>query len=137
MAKTKTVKKYLKLKRPHQTGFRLGKHLITMGAAKEFKLDDKEVKELKGKGPQHWIKEISKKEMEAKPKSNSENKEMQDLKKELVELGVELKGDESIEELKSVKDEAMMMKELIKICKEKEIELTGEETVEELEALIG
>ena len=74
------MKVMLKLKRPHQTGFRLGRHIIT-SVMKEYELNDKEVAELKTKGPQAWIKEVSAKDLKAAPKSNQENKAIQSKKK--------------------------------------------------------
>lgn len=133
--KEKEFKVFLKLKRPHKVGFRLGRHVIKMGAAKEYVLNEKEHEELQTTGPQAWIKVVSKKEMDAAPKSNAENKEMQAIKKELKDR-VELKGDESLEELKALLEEVKMFDALVETCKEKGIEVSGEESVEELEALI-
>ncbi len=81
MAKAKLKSVYLKQKRAHAHGFRLGKHVIMGGGAKLYKLNEKEVEELKGKGPQSWLQEVSKEDFKAIPKSNAENKKIQDAKK--------------------------------------------------------
>ena len=137
MAKKEKLKKvFLKLKRAHKSGFRLGSHIIKMGPAREFSLTEKEFKELKGKGPQAWIQELTKAQAEAGPISNAENKKMQDAKKQLVELGVELTGEESLEDLEALKDTVEMMVALRKILDEKEISYEEDATIEELEALL-
>ena len=130
--KEKLTKVFLKQKRPHKTGFRLGKHLVKMGVAQEFELSEKEVKELESEGPKAWLKVVTQKEMDAAPKSNKENKELQDLKKSL-NGRIELKGDESIEELKDLRDEVDMFDALVESCKEKGLEVLDEDTVESLE----
>ena len=134
--KEKMTKVFLKQKRPHKKGFRLGRHLVKLGAAQEFELNEKEAAELKTAGPQAWVKVITKKEMDALPKSNAENKAIQDLKKFFVEKEVELKGDESIEELTFMKEEVEMKIALVEAVEEKGAELSGEESVEELEAML-
>lgn len=137
MAKKEKMKKvFLKQKRPHKNGFRLGRHVIPLGAAREYELNEAEQAELEMAGPQAWLKVVTKKEMENAPKSNKENKEIQELKKVLKDR-VELKGDETKEELLKLKEEVEMFDALVETCKEKGIEVSGEESVEELEALLA
>jgi len=133
--KEKMKKVFLKQKRAHAAGFRLGRHLITLGAAKEYELNEAELKELKGKGPQAWIKEVTQAQLDAMPSSNKENKEMQDLKKKLVDR-VELNGEESLEDLKAIVEDVEMYDALVLAAKEKGLEVSGEESIEDLEALL-
>ena len=130
--KEKEQEFFLKLARPHQTGFRLGRHLIKAGPARPYSLNIKEMKELEGKGPKSWLKVVDQKEIDNAPKNNVENKKMQQLKAELAER-VELNGDESLQELEEFKKEVEMFDFLVSQCKEKGIEVSGEESIEELE----
>jgi len=134
--KEKLTKVFLKQKRAHKKGFRLGRHLVKLGPAKEYELNESEVSELKTAGPQAWLKVITQKEMDAIPKTNAENKKIQDLKKFLVEKEVKLEGDESLEELTYLKEEVEMKVALIAAVKEKGVELSGEESVEQLEEML-
>ena len=130
-------KVFLKQKRPHKIGFRLGRHLITLGPAKEYILNHKEQKELEGAGPKAWIQVVTQKQMDAAPKSNAENKKIQLLKKELLEMGVELKGDESLSDLEEIKEVEKMIAALRKALDDKGVQYTGKESVEELEEMLG
>lgn len=100
--KQESKKVFLKQLRPHEKGFRLGRHIVTAGVPKEYTLNEKEIYELKGKGPQYWLKEVSKKEMDAMPKSNAENKKILLLKKQLAEKEIVISGEESLEELEAL-----------------------------------
>ena len=133
----KPVKFFLKQKRAHPKGFRLGRHLIPMGPAKEYELDGAEQKELETIGPKAWLKKVTKEEMEAAPKSNKENKDIQTLKKFFIEKEVALSGEESLEDLKELKDTVEMVIALRAKLDEKEISYEADATVEELEALLG
>lgn len=123
---------FLKLQRPHQKGFRLGRHVITMGVAKPFTLNHKEQMELEGKGPKSWLKVVSEKQMASAPTSNAQNREMQEIKKQL-DNRVDLQGDESLEDLKAMLEEVQMFDGLVEMCKEKGVEVLEEDTVESLE----
>ena len=135
--KEKLSKVFLKLKRAHKTGFRLGRHIVKLGAAQEYELNEKEMKELQTAGPKAWIKVLSQEEMDAMPKSNAENRKMQALKKELEEMGVELSGKESFAELEEIKNVEEMIVALRKSLDEKGVQYTGKESVEELEEMLG
>ena len=105
----KEIEKFLKARKPHKTGFRLGRHIISAGPAKSFLLNEAEVKELSGKGPQHWIKEVSAEGMANAPKSNEENKERQDVIKKLRALGFSGEVEDiSLSDLKDGVDELEM-----------------------------
>lgn len=128
----KTKKVFLKQIRPHKNGFRIGRHLVKLGVAQEFELNEKELKELDMDGPKAWIKKVSKKEMDAVPRSNQENKERMGLINSFGDR-VELTGEETIKELKDIKNELAMFDALVETCKEKEIEVSDDDTVSTLE----
>jgi len=128
----KTKKVFLKQIRPHKNGFRIGRHLVKLGVAQEFELNEKELKELDMDGPKAWIKKVSKKEMDVVPRSNQENKERMGLINSFGDR-VELTGEETIKELKDIKNELAMFDALVETCKEKEIEVSDDDTVSTLE----
>jgi len=134
--KVEEVEVLLKLKRPHKTGFRLGRHLISLGAAKYYSLNEKEQKEFKTVGPQHWLKEVTEAQMLAAPKSNKENKEIQDLKKYFVEKDYELAGDETLEQLLEGKVNIEMHEAVMAQLDQKQVEYDADAPLEDLEALL-
>lgn len=81
------TKVFLKQKKSHPKGFRLGRHIITAGAPKEYNLNKEEMAELKTVGPQHWLQVVTKEQMDKLPKSNEENrKNMAERKKKIDSL---------------------------------------------------
>jgi len=69
------VKKILKLKKRHpKKEMRMGRHIISM-TAKEFDLNDEELKELTSKGGKAWFMEVKKApKKEAKKEVKKEKK---------------------------------------------------------------
>lgn len=104
--KTKVVKEgkrvFLKQIKAHVKGYRLGRHLVMGGAPQEFYLNEAEEKELNTAGPQHWIKEVSEKEVNAAPMSNRENAERMQTIKSLKTKGISFKAEMTNEELKEL-----------------------------------
>ena len=71
------MKKVLKIKKRHPVGrFLLGRHAVGM-VAKEFDLNEAELKELETAGPKAWLEEVKKKE-ESKPKRGRPAKKKED-----------------------------------------------------------
>ena len=67
------MKVKLRLKRSHpHAKMMLGKHAVTM-AMQEFELDEKEQKELKSKGCQHWFTSV---ELKKAPVGKPQKKEV-------------------------------------------------------------
>lgn len=134
MAKSKKV--LLKQRKAHSIGFRLGRHLIVPGPVKEYELNEKELKELKGDGPQAWLKVVTKAELEAMPKSNSQNQKMQEAKNKLKDLGFDDTSELSLSDMEKLIEEAELKAGLIEILEEKGESPTGEESIQELEELL-
>lgn len=135
MAKEKTYKVLLKQKRPHQKGFKIGRHVVKAGEPKEYELNEAEYAELHTAGPMAWIAIVTEEEMKARPKDNIENAKMVEIKKR-IKKRVELTGKESLADLEKLETEVKEFDALVKICKKRKLEVPEGATIHELQKLL-